>query len=293
MARPSISLGLFHRRPDTHKGDYGHVLVVGGSVGLTGAPVLCALGALRSGAGLVTVGVPESAFFIVAAHLVEAMPVPLPEVSGGYLSTAAFAKLRDLVIPADAVALGPGLSQHPVTQRCVRQFLLRVTQPLVVDADGLNALVGHTQLLARVRAPVVVTPHPGELARLIGHRVETIQSSRIAVARATAKRWGTVVVLKGHRTIVASPAGRVYVNTTGNPGMATGGMGDVLTGIIAGFLGQGFSAFDAAAVGVYVHGTAGDVAAKAVGPVGLLATDVAACVPAAIRRSRARASLPT
>lgn len=275
---------VLRRQPNTHKGDYGHLLVVGGSVGLTGAPVLVALGALRSGAGLVTVAVPESIYFIVAAHLVEAMPTPLPEVTGGGISVAALPRILALAEQADVVALGPGLSRRPMTQRCVRQLIPRLAVPLVLDADGLNALAGHTDVLRRVKAPVILTPHPGEMARLIGRRVGGTAAERLRVAREAAKRWRAVVVLKGHRTVVASPAGRTHANRTGNPGMATGGMGDVLTGVIASLLGQGMGLFEAAATGVRLHGLAGDLAAKQLGPVGLLARDLADRLPAALRQ---------
>ena len=277
-------MNVFRRRPDTHKGDYGRVLVIGGSVGLTGAPVLCALGALRSGAGLVTVAVPESIYFIVAAHLVEAMPTPLPEISGGSLSIAAIPRIVALAARADVVALGSGLSRQPMTQRCVRQLLPRLTVPVVLDADGLNALVGHTGIVRRMKAPVVITPHPGEMARLLWETTESVQANRLKIARDAARQWRAVVVLKGHRTVVASPSGKTSVNTTGNPGMATGGMGDVLTGVIAGLIGQGMAPFEAAVAGVRLHGIAGDLAAQALGPVGLLARDVVAQLPAAINR---------
>lgn len=285
MTAPRLaSTALLRRRPDTQKGECGRVLVLGGSVGLSGAPVLCALGALRSGAGLVTLGVPESIYFITASQLPEAMPTPLPEAAGGWLSPAAVSTILALAARADVVALGPGLSRQPQAVRTVRMLVPKILRPLVLDADGLNALAGHAAILRHARGSVIVTPHPGEMARLIGRSVEAVQASRLRVARETAKAWHAVVVLKGHRTVIASPSGRTVVNPTGNPGMATGGMGDVLTGAIAALVGQGLNPFDAAVVGVYLHGLAGDLAAKALGPVGLLATDLAARLPLAIRR---------
>lgn len=277
-------LRAFRRRADGQKGDYGRVLVVGGSIRLTGAPVLCALGALRSGAGLVTVAVPESIYFVVAAHLLEAMPTPLPETAGGCLSPASGSLIVTLAARADVVALGPGVSSAPAAQSCIRRLLPRLQRPLVLDADGLNAVAERPELVRRARAPVILTPHPGELARLLGRGIEAVQRHRLAAATATAKQWRAVVVLKGHRTVIADPTGKTMVNATGNPGMATGGMGDVLTGVIAALVGQGFSAFDAAVTGARLHGLAGDLAAQQVGPIGLLATDVAARLPAAIRR---------
>lgn len=272
------------RRPDTQKGDYGHVLVIGGSVGLTGAPVLCALGALRSGAGLVTLGVPERVYAIVASQLPEAMPSPLPEGRGGGMTAAAIPATLALLQRANVAAVGPGLSTAPPVQRMVRALLPQVTVPVVLDADGLNAMAGHTEAFRRRRAPLVLTPHPGEMARLLGCRREAVQHDRRRVAREAARRWRAVVVLKGHQTVIAGHDGRTVVNTTGHPGMATGGMGDLLTGVIAGLIGQGRGPFDAAVTGVWLHGRAGDLAAAAIGPVGLLARDVADRLPAAIRR---------
>ncbi|OGX40908.1 MAG: NAD(P)H-hydrate dehydratase [Omnitrophica WOR_2 bacterium RIFCSPHIGHO2_02_FULL_68_15] len=277
-------LRVFRRRADSYKGDYGRVLVVGGSVGLTGAPVLCALGALRGGAGLVTVAVPESIYFVVATHLVEAMPTPLPEAVGGCLSSASLAPILALAARADVVALGPGLSSAPATQSCVRRLLPRLRRPLVLDADGLNAVAGRPELVRCLPAPAILTPHPGELARLLGRPVAAIQRDRLVAAKAASKAWRAVVVLKGHRTVIADPSGKALINRTGNPGMATGGMGDVLAGLIAALVGQGITPFDAAILGARLHGLAGDLAAREVGPVGLLASDVAARLPAAIQR---------
>lgn len=284
MSVATTARHLFRRKPDTHKGDYGRVLVVGGSVGLTGAPVLSALGALRSGAGLVMIAVPESVYFVTAAQVLEAMPMPLPEGRGGIVSPAAVATILVEAARAQAVVLGPGLSQHPLAQRTVRQLLPKLRAPLVLDADGLNAVAGSPEIVRRASSPVVLTPHPGELARLLGRSVESIQRDRVRAAVFTAKAWRAVVVLKGHRTVIAEPSGRSVINPTGNPGMATGGMGDVLSGVIASLIGQGASPFDAAVAGAHLHGLAGDLAAKTIGPVGLLARDLADHLPAAIRQ---------
>ena len=276
-------LDIFRRRLDTYKGDYGHVLVIGGSVGLTGAPVLCALGALRIGAGLVTVGVPGDIYPIVASHLVEAMPVPLGD--GGYLTSAMLPRMLALMDRADVLAIGPGLSQQPATQRCIRQLLLQLTKPMVVDADALNALVGHEEILQRIKGPVILTPHTGEMARLVRRPIADIWANRRPVALAAAKQWGVLVVLKGRRTVIAHPSGKVEINKTGNPGMATGGMGDVLTGVIAGLLGQKGDPMTAASIGVNIHGAAGDLAAKELGPVGFLASELASFIPSVIREA--------
>ena len=272
------------RAPDTHKGDVGHVFVIAGSVGLTGAAALCALGALRAGAGLVTLGLPSSLNDLMEAKLTEVMTTPFPETKHRTLGLRALPDLVSMIERADAVAVGPGLSQEPETKQLVRQLLPRIAKPCVVDADGLNALADEPQLLKRLTLPVILTPHPGEMGRLIRQSVADVQSDRERTATAFAALYRTVVVLKGHRTIVANVDGQVYVNETGNPGMASGGVGDVLTGLIAGLLGQKLSLFDAARLGVYLHGLAGDLAAAERGPIGLIASDLLDRIPLAIRR---------
>jgi NAD(P)H-hydrate epimerase len=278
MARDAIP----PRPPDSHKGTYGRILIVGGSVGYTGAPVMAALGALRSGAGLVTVAVPRAVYPIVAAHLVEAMPRPLPE-AGGAVSAEAAAAVGELAAAADVVAVGPGLSTAPGV-RAVVEAVLRSGKPVVVDADGLNVLAGRPEALQKARAPVVITPHPGELARLLGVPIGEIVGDRLGAARSTAGRLGCVVVLKSASTVVASPDGEAFINRTGNPGMATGGMGDVLTGAIASLIGQGLQPVTAAWTAVYLHGLAADLLAEERAMAGMLATEVAARLPAAIAR---------
>lgn len=281
-----ISRSFLTRRADTSKWDYGHVLVVGGSIGLTGAPVMAARAALRAGAGLVTVGVPEAIYFIVASKLTEAMVYPLPATPKGTLSTSAVSALGPLIARADCIALGPGLSRDPVTLRAVQQLVAKTDLPIVLDADGVNAFSGASRRkIAQAKGPIVMTPHPGEMARLLGVSIDAVQRNRSAIARKTAKELKAVVVLKGHRTAVAHPSGELYVNQTGNPGMATAGMGDLLTGMIAAFIGQGCDPFGAAKAGVYLHGLAGDIAAKRVGELGLIAGDLLSAIPGAIRRA--------
>lgn len=272
------------RSPDTHKGDVGHVLVVAGSPGLTGAAAMCSLGALRAGAGLVTLGIPASLQDVMAAKLTEVMTRPLPETKARTLSLQALPELVSLIESMDAVAIGPGLSQESQTKQLVRQLLPRVTKPCVVDADGLNALADEPQVLKRLTTPLILTPHPGEMARLIRQSAADVQRDRERTAKSFAEQYRVVVVLKGHRTVVANVDGEVYVNDTGNPGMASGGMGDVLTGIIAGLLGQKLSLFDAAWLGVYLHGLAGDLAVADLGQVGLIASDLLDRIPQAIRQ---------
>jgi NAD(P)H-hydrate epimerase len=280
-----IPRGLFKRKAATHKGAYGHVLVVGGSIGFTGAPVLAAQAALRSGAGLVTLAVPEPVYFIVASQLTEVMVHPLPESPSGTLSVSGLATLYPLVLKSDVVALGPGLSQSPFAQKAVQKILTTVDLPIVLDADGINAVSGKDRVvLTKAKGPVVITPHPGEMARLLGISTGQVQRDRLGVAKKAAKELKGVVVLKGHRTVVATPTGRSYVNSTGNPGMATAGMGDLLTGMIAALIGQGLDPFTAAKAGAYLHGLAGDLAARRIGQVSLTATDVLASIPDAFRK---------
>ena len=277
--------GLLPRRAATaHKGEVGHVLVIAGSAGLSGAAALCSRGALRSGAGLVTLAVPRSVQPLMAKKLTEVMTASLPETSARTISLAALPTAVTLLNRATVLAIGPGLSQQPQTQRFVRRLLPRATCPCVVDADALNALAAEPSSLARLPGHVILTPHPGEMARLIRRTTAWVQRRREETAKAFAHRHGVVLVLKGHRTIVASPDGALYMNATGNPGMASGGMGDALTGMIAALIAQTHSLFDAARLGVYLHGLAGDLAASRQGTVGLIASDLIDTIPQAIRR---------
>lgn len=274
------------RAPDTHKGTYGRVLVVAGSARFPGAPKLAALGALRCGAGLVRLLVPECIFPAAAASALEFMPAALPD-SHGALDSSAVDPLMEFAQDADVVAVGPGLTTAEGVRDVVRAVLERCDRPLVLDADALNVLAGQLTLLRNARAPVVITPHPGELARLLGISTPEVQRARLEVARSAARLTGAVTLLKGARTVVASPEGRVVVNPTGNPGMASGGMGDVLTGAVAALLAQGLVPFDAAWVAAYLHGLAADLVAQERGDRGLLAHDVADRMPEAAYRVRA------
>ena len=271
------------RRRDTHKGDYGHVLVLAGSPGFTGAAYLCSQGALVSGSGLVTLGIPKSLNSIMAVKLTEVMTKLLPETDAGTLSLNAHDEILKFIDRIDAVAIGPGLSTHKETVRLVQKLITSISKPIVIDADGLNALAGNAGLLKKAIGPVVITPHPGEMARLVGISTNEIQKDREAIALKVAKEYNLIVVLKGYHSVVASQSGKMYINTTGNPGMATGGTGDILTGMIASFIGQGISTFDAARLGVYLHGMAGDLAAKALGEVSLVAGDILRYLPKAIK----------
>ena len=276
------------RLPSSHKGDFGHVLVVAGGRGKTGAAALAGQAALRAGAGLVTVATAESALPTVAASMPELMTEPLPETDTGCISARAFEydRFRKLAENKDVLALGPGLSQHPDTVEFVRHVVREFRQPMVLDADALNAFTGAPELLDGHDRKLVVTPHPGEMARLVGRSTADVQARRVETARALARAHSIYVVLKGYRTLVAEPGGRVYVNPTGNPGMATAGVGDVLTGLIAGFMGQfadrPLEAVLAAAV--YLHGLAGDLAAAELGEISLAAGDLLRAFPRALQK---------
>jgi hydroxyethylthiazole kinase-like uncharacterized protein yjeF len=275
---------LPRRAPDTHKRRCGSVLVVGGSPGLTGAAALAARAALRSGAGLVTLAVPEGVHDIFEVKLTEVMTRPLPQGKEGAISLKAAGAIAELSEGFDVVAVGPGLSTGGEVGKVVMELVKTLKVPLVLDADGLNAMIGQTALFAERQAPLILTPHPGEMARLAGKSTAQVQADRMGTARENAEKWSAVVVLKGAGTLVAAPGGTVKVNATGNPGMATAGMGDVLTGCIASFVGQGLGAFDAAVVGVYYHGHAADLVAQMDGMVGMLAGDVIRHLPLALRR---------
>ncbi len=274
---------LPQRPSSAHKGNFGRVLVIAGSRGMTGAAVLAGEAAIRSGAGLVTVAVPETLHDIMEAKLTEVMTVPLPDTGSGSLSWEARHRIMPLLENMDVLAIGPGLSQAPEVIKLVRELAPAVKIPLVLDADALNALAGEAGILGELQAPAVITPHPGEMARLMGLAPKDIQEDRIGNAVKAATAWNVVTLLKGSRTVVAAPEGTVYINPTGNPGMATGGSGDVLTGIIAALIAQGLKPDRAAAVGAYLHGFAGDLAAREKGMMGLIAGDIISALPAAAK----------
>ncbi len=270
------------RRPDAHKGVFGKVLVVAGSVGMSGAAVLAGTAALRGGAGLVQLAVPEPIGPIVAAGQICCTTAWLPADGHGRLSRSALPVVLELARSATAVVAGPGLGQSEDVRAVVQALLVEVTQPLLLDADALNVL-GTDPGALRVRtAPLVLTPHPGEFARLCGSDTKSVQADRQRMAVEFARRHGGVLVLKGAGTVVTDGA-RAYTNTTGNPGMAKGGSGDVLSGLVGALLAQRLPPFDAAALGVYLHGLAGDLARERLGEVALLATDLVDELPGALR----------
>ena len=285
-----VRAALPDRPVEAHKGRYGHVLVVAGSAGKTGAAVLACLGALRAGTGLVTCAVPVSQQPIVAAGLPEAMTEPLVETAGGTLSAKALDRLLELAARMDAFVVGPGAGLDGETQGALRELIRGAGCPVIVDADALTALVGHPGAVREARAPRLLTPHPGEAARLLGRTVAGVQADRIGSARQLVDATGALVALKGAGTVVAGPGGEATLNPTGNPGMATGGMGDVLAGIAGGFLAQGIDPVAALRAAVYVHGAAGDLVRAERGEAGLLASDVAHAVPHALRQLRSGAT---
>ncbi|MFC1548470.1 NAD(P)H-hydrate dehydratase [Candidatus Omnitrophota bacterium] len=273
------------RCEDSHKGDYGKVFVLAGSRGMTGAAYLCSQGALYSGSGLVTNGIPQSLNSIMEVKLTEAMTLSLPETDNQCLSLKAKGKILEFSKNCDAVVLGPGLGAEGSTRMLVNELLEKIEQPVVLDADGINALEGNLDVLRAREFRAVLTPHPGEMARLLNKNVDEIQSNRIDMARSVAEVTGFVVCLKGHKTVVASPEGKIYVNETGNSGMASGGSGDILTGMIASFIGQGVEDYSSAVCAVYLHGLAGDVAAEEIGQFSMTATDILDFLPEAFDKA--------
>jgi NAD(P)H-hydrate epimerase len=269
-----------------HKGTFGHVLVIAGSRGKSGAAALAAEGAGRAGAGLVTIACPLSIADILAAKCTEAMTAPVPDTAEHCFGAASETLLAALARERDVVALGPGIGTAGETQALVRRLVGALDTPLVLDADGLNALGGALSVLKGRRGPSILTPHPGEAARLMGLTAAEVNRDRVGAARALARESGAVVVLKGAATLIASPEGRIVVNATGGPVLATGGTGDVLTGVVAGLLAQGLTPLVAAALGVYLHGFAGDRLAARVGPSGVLAGEVARELPRAAQALR-------
>ncbi len=290
LSMPSDFTELLAPRPrESNKGSYGHVLVIGGSLGKAGAAAMAGFSALRAGAGLSTVATVKSALSTVAGFHPELMTEPLEETEAGTISLQALksGRLDSLVERKTVLAIGPGISRNPETAEFVRNVVERYRHPMVIDADGLNAFEGATKKLSGIIGGVVITPHPGEMARLTGRTVADIQANRMDVARGFAGEHKVIVVLKGHRTLIVSPDGTVWVNPTGNPGMATGGTGDVLTGMIAGLIAQHpEQAFHATVLAVYLHGLAGDLAAEELGESALVATDLVCFLPKAILQTK-------
>ena len=276
------------RHPNSHKGNYGRVLIVGGAPGMTGAALLAGKAALRSGAGLAQVALPQSLNLAAEAAALEVMSFPLPETEAGTIAPDALHALAPRLEWADVIAIGCGISRHERTQTFVRQLVAQVDKPMVIDADGLIALAGHTDLLRKRQALTVLTPHPGEMAALLKTTTEEVQRDRVGIALHAAETFNAIVVLKGARTIVAAPDGALFVNPTGNAGMATGGTGDVLTGMVASLLAQtlcrslAVTPTEAVAAAVFLHGLAGDIASWEKGETALVAGDLLEHLPRAI-----------
>ncbi|MGC2422497.1 MAG: NAD(P)H-hydrate dehydratase [Candidatus Acidiferrales bacterium] len=275
------------RSPEGHKGDYGHALIVAGSVGKSGAAVMASWAALRMGAGLVTVATPEPVLSIVAAHTPEIMTEPLPATAAGSIALRSLEGGRfDAILKGKrALGIGPGLTTQDETQEFVRAVVRKRSVPIVLDADGLNAFAGRASELKGMGGMLALTPHPGEMARLIGCTIPEVQARRVDVARKAAADWNVILILKGHQTVIAAPDGSAYVNSTGNPGMGTGGTGDVLTGMLAGLTAQ-YGTNDwqrLLAFSVYLHGLAGDLAYAEYGEAPLMATDLIRFIPCAYR----------
>jgi len=271
------------RKPDSNKGDYGRVFIITGSAGMIGCGCLSSMAALRCGAGLVYIGAPASLAGIYGAAAAEPVVLPLEDGESGYLADESAEQILRHMERMDAAVIGPGLTVTDSVRRVVEQIVVNSRIPLVLDADALNVLAGNADVLKKLNAPAVITPHPGEMSRLTGLSIADIQKDRIGVASRFATEYAVTVVLKGSRTIIATRDGRIYINPTGNAGMATAGAGDVLAGMIAGLAAQGVSIGDAAVAGVYIHGLAGDKAACCMGMHAMVAGDILLHVPQALK----------
>lgn len=271
------------RARTANKGSFGRVTCICGSRTMSGAAYMSAMGAARDGAGIVVLAAPRGIQPILAGKLAEVMVTPLPETPAGSLSLAAIGPLRELAGRSTAVVLGCGLTRDPETSLLVQRLLRELKCPVVLDADGINAAAGHMNVLREASAPLILTPHPGEMARLTGQSIAQVNRDRIRTAADFAAEYGVTLVLKGANTVVAGPDGRVCINPTGNPGMARGGSGDILAGMIGGLAAQGLSPFDAACCGVYIHGAAGDRCAERLSQYGMLPTDMLLEVPQIFR----------
>ncbi len=276
--------GIFPRRRKrlTHKGDYGKVLVLAGSVGHTGAASLAASAALRGGSGLVTAAIPKSLNDVLEQKVTEVITFPLPETKERTLSLQALKPLLELEKQCDVWVIGPGLSTNEEVEKCILQLLPKLTKPAILDADALNIVSKNKAVLKKVKVPLILTPHSAEMGRLVGQSTAAVEKNRWELAQKFAKTHKVTVVLKGAGTVIASQEGEVFINTTGNPGMATAGSGDILAGLIGSFLGQGLTPLNAAKLAVVLHGEAGDLAVEEVGEPSLMAGDLLWSLPRAI-----------
>lgn len=276
---------LVRREMQAHKGNFGHCLIIAGSTGKTGAAALAANSAVRTGAGLVTLATPEAIHPILEIKTTEAMTIPLPDSGTGYLTGQAMGVIETALIDKKSVGIGPGIDRKPETSDLVHRLVENVRIPVVLDADALNALSDDLTVLSRSKSSaIIITPHPGEMSRLIGASIPDVAAVRLSIAQEFAKNHRVYVVLKGARTVIAAPDGMAAINGSGNPGMATGGTGDVLTGMITALLAQGYNAWQSCCLGVYLHGMAGDMVALEKGQIGMNATDLMESIPFAINR---------
>lgn len=272
---------VFNRPDDSNKGTLGSLLCICGSYGMAGAAIMAGKAALRCGIGLLKIAVPKSIYPVCATNILESVYYPLEETSNGVISSKNTDFLLEMCEKSSAVVIGCGLSVCDDTKNLVQSVITNCEKPLVIDADALNCICNKPEILKNLKAPAIITPHPGEMARLLHSTPKTVNSSRENTAIDFAKKFGVVTVLKGAGTIIASPEGEVYINHTGNSGMATGGSGDVLSGIIGSLLAQGASPINAAAAGVFLHGTIGDLAAEKLGKISMLPTDMIDMIPTA------------
>ncbi|MCM8759996.1 MAG: NAD(P)H-hydrate dehydratase [Candidatus Omnitrophica bacterium] len=274
---------LPERKKDSHKGTYGHLFVIGGSPGLTGAVCLTSMAALRTGCGMVTAGVPESLNDVFEIKLTEVMTKPLSETGRRTIGPLAVDQCTEFIEKIDGLVIGPGISTEFGTELFFKNLIPKISKPMVIDADGLKLLARNLDILENPDKKIILTPHPGEMSYLTGLTIPEIQKNREKVASEFAKKYNVMLVLKGYRTVVADGS-NIFINKTGNPGMATAGSGDVLAGIIGSLIVQGFSLWESATMGVYLHGLAGDLAAKKIGEYSLIAGDIIDFLPQAIKK---------
>ncbi len=283
LSSESVDKILALRYEDTHKGTYGHLFILAGSPGKSGAASLAALGAQRAGTGLVTVGVPKSLHSIIEQKTTEAMTEPLPETDIETLGAVSVNRTLEIMKERkSALAVGPGISTTDETREFLYEIIRNSTIPMLIDADAITLVAENPKVLKEAKVPIVLTPHPGEMSRLAGITTEEVQADRVGVSLDFSAKYNVYLVLKGARSIISTPEGEIFINTTGNAGMASGGMGDVLSGIIGGFLAQRLSPSAACRLGVFIHGLAGDIVAHENGEVGMIASDVANALPKAI-----------
>lgn len=272
---------VFNRPDDSNKGTLGSLLCICGSYGMAGAAIMAGKAALRCGIGLLKIAVPKSIYPVCATNILESVYYPLEETSNGIISSKNTDFLLEMCEKSSAVVIGCGLSVCEDTKNLVQSVITNCEKPLVIDADALNCICNKPEILKNLKVPAIITPHPGEMARLLHSTPKAVNSNRENTAIDFAKKFGVVTVLKGAGTIIASPDGEVYINHTGNSGMATGGSGDILSGIIGSLLAQGASPINAAAAGVFLHGTIGDLAAEKLGKISMLPTDMIDMIPTA------------